>query len=138
MHGAQVQNSNQTSMKPQIIIPILMYNPTNWYMHITNLYLHAALHQENLVCYIRITIFGAICHQLKMELWTYTGISGINYFQCFVQSYCFINSKHKQTNDFFKNWIWNNEFSGFQNSKIKVTIFKKGEIHGHKKPNSYM
>lgn len=47
-----------------------------------------------------------------MELRTNTGFSGINYLQCFVQSYCFINSKHKQTNDLFKYGILKDEFSG--------------------------
>ena len=82
-----------------------------------------------------------------MELRTYTGFSGINYLECFVQSYCFINSKHKQTNDLFKYGILKDEFSGwlkflctsnwtflsiflsaltFQNSKSKDRFSKKG------------
>ena len=94
-----------------------------------------------------------------MELRTNTGFSGINYLQCFVQSYCFINSKHKQTNDLFKNGILKDEFSGcvevsvyfeldtsqhffvsidIPKFEIKGSIFKEGEICGHKKPNSHM
>ena len=84
-----------------------------------------------------------------MELRTNTGFSGINYLQCFVQSYCFINSNHmhKQTNDLFKYGILKDEFSGwvevsvefkldisqhflsvltFQNSKSKDRFSKKG------------
>ena len=94
-----------------------------------------------------------------MELRTNTGFSGINYLQCFVQSYCFINSKHKQTNDLFKYGILKDEFSGcdevsvyfeldisqhflvgvdIPKFEIEGSIFEEGEIRGHEKPNSCM
>ena len=96
-----------------------------------------------------------------MELQTNTAFSGINYLQCFVQSYCFINSKHKQTDDLFKYGILKDKFSGcvevsvyfelildisqhflvgidIPKFKIEGSIFKEGEICGHEKPNSCM
>ena len=97
-----------------------------------------------------------------MELRTNTGFSGINYLQCFVQSYCFINSNNKQTNKLFKYEILKDEFSGcdevsvyfelqpmdisqhflvnvdIPKFEIEGSIFEEGEIRGHEKPNSRM
>ena len=90
-----------------------------------------------------------------MELRTNTGFSGINYLQCFVQSNCFVNSKHKQTNDLYKYGIMKDDFSGcvevcvlqighfsafsvgidISKFEIEGSIFEEGEIRDHKKPN---
>ena len=62
-----------------------------------------------------------------MELRTNTGFSGINYLQCFVQSYSFVNSKHKQTNDLFKYVILKDEFSGCD----EVSVYFESDISQH-------
>ena len=128
-------------------------------MYRINLGLHAALHQENLDSYIGIKLFGVNLSPAENGTSDKHRLSGINFLQCFVQSYCFINLKNKQTNDLFKYGILKDEFSGcvevsvyfeldisqhflvgldIPKFEIEGSIFEEGEIRGHEKPNSHM
>ena len=87
-----------------------------------------------------------------MELRTNTGFSGINYLQCFVQSYFFINSKYGILKDEFSGCVEVSVYFELDISQhflklvdvdipkfeIEGSIFEEGEIRGHEKPNSRM